>query len=968
MNDTFCRSNGLDEVKSIDDSENYRLDDAEWLERELDKASAGRESDLMRLLLSRVTLNNMFQFSALLDAEGMMWDVNHAALQGAGQTRGDIHGKPFWEARWWQTSVETRAQLQSAIGRAAAGEFVRYDVDILGRASGSELITIDFDIAPVRDRNGNVRFLICEGRDVTEQRRLEGEVRRQKEELAKLDELKTQFFANVSHEFRTPLTLMLGPIADALTDAEEPLGPRQRERIVLMQRNGFRLLKLVNTLLDFSRIEAGRMQAVYQPSDLAALTADLASSFRAGMEKAGLRFTIDCPPLPEPVWVDRDMWEKIVLNLLSNAFKFTLEGEVEVRLRAVDGKAELSVRDTGVGIPEPELPHIFDRFHRVEASRGRSYEGSGIGLALVQELTRLLYGSIRVESTIGKGSEFVVSLLFGTGHLPTARIAASAPPSSTASRATAYVEEALRWLPGDDEVLPSGPQPPREIGGADASAAAPRDDRPRRVVIADDNADMRDYLRRLLADAGYEIEAAADGRAALAAARREPPDLILSDVMMPDFDGFALLRAIRADPVTVTVPFLLLSARAGEEARVEGLDAGADDYLVKPFTARELLSRIGANIALARMRREVAEREQDLRRQIEEILDRVSDAFYAVDRELRLIYANQRLEELVRRPRAELVGRPIEEVFPDEPDGENHRRRFAAIGGALSGRFESFSQALGEWIEGSIYRSDTGYSVYIRDVTNRKRVEEELRGAKAQAEAAALARCEFLVAAAHSLRQPLDLAINDMLRVTPGDIDDRQALTRAQRAAGRLRSALDKLAELAQLDSGQREPQCQIFALREVLEQISATWSPLAQARQIILEIPEPRYLVHSDPEMLSEVLHHLVGNAIGNTERGRVWIECRRRDRVLVIEVHDTGRGIPDAELNNIFKEFHQLQPSSSEGMGLGLPIVRRITDLLGYPIAVRSVLNEGSCFQIEVPIGYWRHLASTGYNAAAL
>ncbi len=263
VNNTFSRSNGLHEVKSIDDSENYRLDDAEWLERELDKASAGRESDLMRLLLSRVTLNNMFQFSALLDAEGTMWDVNHAALQGAGRTRGDIHGKPFWEARWWQTSVETRAQLQSAIGRAAAGEFVRYDVDILGRASGSELITIDFDIAPVRDRNGNVRFLICEGRDVTEQRRLEGEVRRQKEELAKLDELKTQFFANVSHEFRTPLTLMLGPIADALTDAEEPLGPRQRERIVLMQRNGFRLLKLVNTLLDFSRIEAGRMQAVY---------------------------------------------------------------------------------------------------------------------------------------------------------------------------------------------------------------------------------------------------------------------------------------------------------------------------------------------------------------------------------------------------------------------------------------------------------------------------------------------------------------------------------------------------------------------------------------------------------------------------------------------------------------------------------------------------------------------------------
>jgi PAS domain S-box-containing protein len=955
VNNTFSQSNGLHEVKSIDDSENYRLDDAEWLERELDKAGAGRESDLMRLLLSRVTLNNMFQFSALLDADGTMWDVNHAALEGAGHTRGDIHGKPFWEARWWQTSVETRAQLQSAIGRAAAGEFVRYDVDILGRASGSELITIDFDIAPVRDRNGNVRFLICEGRDVTEQRRLEGEVRRQKEELAKLDELKTQFFANVSHEFRTPLTLMLGPAAEALADADEPLGARQRERIALIQRNGLRLLKLVNTLLDFSRIEAGRMQAVYEPSDLAALTADLASSFRAAMEKAGLRFTVDCPPLPEPVFVDRDMWEKIILNLLSNAFKFTLEGAVEVRLRSVDGRAELSVRDTGVGIPEQALPHIFDRFHRVEGSRGRSHEGSGIGLALVQELTRLHGGSIRVQSQLGAGSVFVVSLPLGALHLPAERIGTPATRSSSAIGATAYVEEALRWLPSEDDVLPSPPNPLRSASGAEAGAGR-QDGRPGRVVVADDNADMREYLRRLLSDAGYQVEAVPDGRAALAATRREPPDLLLSDVMMPDFDGFALLRAIRADPVTVTVPFLLLSARAGEEARVEGLDAGADDYLVKPFTARELLARIGANIALTRMRREAAEREQELHRQIEEILDRISDAFYAVDRELRLVYANRRLEELVRRPRNELVGRPIEEVLPDELDGESHRRRFTAIGNALSARFETFSQALGAWIEGSIHRNDTGYSVYIRDVTSRKRVEEELRGAQARAEVAALAQCQLLAAAGQSLREPLDLIIQGMARAASRNPGEREALVRAERAARRLASALDKLTELAQFDSGEREPQRQIFPIREVLEQIYDTWSPLAKERQLVFEVPQPRDLVHSDREMLAGVLHHLIGNAIENTERGRIWIECRRRDRVLVIEVHDTGRGIPDAEIENIFKEFHQLQPSASEGMGLGLSIVRRIADLLGHRIAVRSALGEGSCFQIEVSIGHWR------------
>jgi PAS domain S-box-containing protein len=160
-------------VKSVGDMADNRLDDIEWLRHELGNASPGHESDLMRLLLSRVTLNNMFQFCVLLDAQGAMWDMNHAALRGAGITRTDIHGKPFWEARWWQTSVQTREQLKAAIGRAAHGEFVRYDADIIGRASGSEVITIDFDIVPVKDRDGNVRFLICEGRDVTEQRRLE---------------------------------------------------------------------------------------------------------------------------------------------------------------------------------------------------------------------------------------------------------------------------------------------------------------------------------------------------------------------------------------------------------------------------------------------------------------------------------------------------------------------------------------------------------------------------------------------------------------------------------------------------------------------------------------------------------------------------------------------------------------------------------------------------------------------------
>jgi signal transduction histidine kinase len=187
--------------------------------------------------------------------------------------------------------------------------------------------------------------------------------------LMEIDRAKTAFFSNVSHEFRTPLTLMMGPLEDTLAEPEG-LSREHRERLEVAHRNSTRLLRLVNTLLDFSRIEAGRMEAFYEPTDLSKLTAELASVFRSAIERADLRLVINCPPIAEPVYVDREMWEKIVLNLLSNAFKFTFEGEIEVSLHTVDGAAELSVRDTGTGIPEQELPHLFERFHRVKGARG----------------------------------------------------------------------------------------------------------------------------------------------------------------------------------------------------------------------------------------------------------------------------------------------------------------------------------------------------------------------------------------------------------------------------------------------------------------------------------------------------------------------------------------------------------------------------------------------------------------------
>ncbi len=416
------------------------------------------------------------------------------------------------------------------------------------------------------------------------------------ERLAELDEAKTAFFTNISHEFRTPLTLLLGPTEDALADPVVPLAPEHRARFELVQRNGERLLRLVNSLLDFSRLEAGRLVGHFEPVDLGKYTAELASSFVTATERVGLKLEIDCPSLDEPVWVDQEMWAKVVLNLLSNALKFTFDGGITVRL-AVDGPSVvLTVSDTGIGVAPEQQPQLFTRFSRITGARSRTHEGSGIGLALVAELAALHGGAVDVESAPGEGSTFSVRVPRGNGHLPADALVDDAGAGRThpvAKQAVGYVAEALRW------------------SDTEASGASPAVDgrgRPS-VLVADDNPDMRDYVSRLL-ERDYRVRTADDGAIALHMARNDPPDLLLTDVMMPEMDGFALVAALRADPATAELPVVMLSARAGEEATVEGLDAGADDYLVKPFSARELLARVRANLELDRVRRNRAQLEQ----------------------------------------------------------------------------------------------------------------------------------------------------------------------------------------------------------------------------------------------------------------------------------------------------------------------------------------------------------------------
>jgi PAS domain S-box-containing protein len=469
------------------------------------------------------------------------------------------------------------------------------------------------------------------------------EERQRADALAEIDRAKTLFFSNVSHEFRTPLTLMLGPVQDALNDSSAAaLDPMQRQRLDVAHRNSLRLLKLVNTLLDFSRIEAGRANADFRLTDLASFTAELASNFHSATEKAGLKLQIECEPLPQRVPVDRDMWEKIVFNLLSNAFKFTFKGGISVRMHAAgDGKsAELVVRDTGVGVPPHELPRLFERFHRVENQKSRSFEGSGIGLALVQELVKLHGGSLVAESEVGEGSSFRVSIPFASDQRRIDSQNSEPADVLVANRAEAYVEEALSWLPQD--ITTEFSVSLRDVAGPDAGV----DKLEGRVLVADDNADMRAYIGRLLA-AHWDVETVADGHAAIEAIRKNPPDLVVTDAMMPRLDGFGLLEAIRNDTELRDLPVIMLSARAGEEARIEGLGAGADYYLTKPFSARELVAQVNANLTLARVRSEAARElrasEEALRRrttQFETLLNEAPLGVYLVDADFKIQAVN----------------------------------------------------------------------------------------------------------------------------------------------------------------------------------------------------------------------------------------------------------------------------------------------------------------------------------------
>jgi signal transduction histidine kinase/DNA-binding response OmpR family regulator len=804
--------------------------------------------------------------------------------------------------------------------------------------------------------------------------------RRRAESLAELDRAKTAFFSNVSHEFRTPLTLMLGPLEDMLAKPPGDVLPENRELLAVMHRNGRRLMKLVNTLLDFSRIEAGRVQATYEPTDLAAYTAELVSVFRAAIDRAGMRLIIDAPPLSQPAYVDRDMWEKIVLNLVSNAFKYTLEGEIAVTVREERNTAIVTVRDTGIGIPADEVPRLFNRFHRVEGARGRTQEGTGIGLALVQELVRLHGGAVNVESEAGTGSTFTVAIPLGTEHLPEDRIGGQRTLASTNIGARQFVEEALRWLPEADH-------PPEHRDDAPITSG--------RIILADDNADMRDYVRRLL-QPFYEVIAVGDGCEALNAAIEQQPDLVLTDVMMPNLDGFGLLRELRSNRATAAIPVIMLSARAGEEARVEGLQAGADDYLVKPFSARELLARVSGMLAVTRVRHEAHQLERRLQQELEaervvlrDIFTR-APAFIATLRGPDLVFdiANPHYMQLVGKDR-QIVGKPVREALPEiegqgffelldtvyrtgEPYLGHDMRVELERDGVLEERYADFVYQPIRDRDGFV----TGIFVHGNDVTEQVRARQIVERQAEELERANLAlmeaqeslkeadrrKDEFIATLSHELRTPLTAILGWASMLKMGGNDEttfRTAIETIDQSAKVQAQLIDDVLDVSRITSGKVRIASDRVNVVNVASSAIDTVRLAASARGVRLIVdfdPSEPLLILGDANRMQQIIWNLLSNAIKFTpEGGEVRLTAKATRSGITIQVRDTGIGIRSEFLPHVFEAFRQAESTSTRvhgGLGLGLSIVRYLVELHGGQITAESGgEGTGATFTVELP-----------------
>jgi signal transduction histidine kinase len=684
------------------------------------------------------------------------------------------------------------------------------------------------------------------------------ELQRAKNAADVASQAKTDFLANVSHELRTPLTLILGTLESVLLDEAGEMSSRVLERLTRIRRNGAKLATLVNDLLDFSKLEAGKAQVDWQMVPVADVLASLVEDAQSTAEGRSLTLACRADPGIGFIPLDRRMFEKIALNLLGNALKFTpAGGRIDVEAHVVDGAFELAVEDTGQGIAADKLPLLFRRFQQLDGSASRKYEGTGIGLALVKEFAELMGGRASVVSTPGKGSRFSVRVprrAQAEGEIAVERHDQTRPVNRFAHLAPVRI----------DATAPQGAH----------------GDKPR-LILAEDNPDMRAYVCDLLS-ADYDIEAVENGRCALDAARRHAPDAVVSDVMMPEMDGFELVAALKNDPVLRHIPVLLLTARSGNEAIATGLAGGADDYLCKPFSPAELRARLAA---------------------------------------------------------ARRVQRAYQDLMATR-DQLAHARKLEAIGSLASGIAHEINTPV-QYVSGNV---------------------------------------TFLAKAFASLSSLVKVAVAG-LRATPalagspdGEAFERTVkkakldfvLAEVPRALEQVREGLDRVASIVGAMRDFAHPSTKEKELTDLAGAVSTTLTVTRSEWGCVADV-ETRFDAGLPPVPvlrgeLNQVLLNLIVNAAhaigdvnkgGSDTRGTIGVVTRHEGEWAVIEVSDTGTGVPESVLDHIFDPFFTTKPVG-KGTGQGLAIVHDIvTKRHGGRVEVRTEVGKGSTFIVRLPLG---------------
>lgn len=937
--------------------------------------------------IARILLDELYEFVGLLDASGMTLEINRAALEGAGIELDEIQGKPFWDARWWAVSEETRDLQKELVRRAGEGEFIRCDVEIYGQAAGDQSIIIDYSLLPIRDSNGEIVFLLAEGRNITDKKRAEAEIARKNEELQKLldrvrqlDGAKSNFFANVSHELRTPLTLILGPTESLLATGTN-LTELQRRDLEVVQRNALTLLRHVNSLLDLAKVDAGKMILNYVKMDLTRFIRTVAAHFDALAPQRLISYVVVTPERLEAE-IDPEKFEDILLNVLSNAFKFTPDGG---RIRCTlelsrENSAVISIQDSGPGISPDLRSAIFERFQQAQSGRiAEESSGTGLGLSITKDFVELHGGTITVSDAVGGGALFQIEIPL--------RVACDTY-SNPIEVDSASIESAFSLAHKANESHCDY----FEAEEAERSPESPL------VLVIEDNPDMRRFIIEVLRGENHVV-AAADGEQALAMAITEPPDLVVTDLMMPILSGDQLVAKMRELESLANVPVLVLSARADETLRIKLLAESVQDYVIKPFSAHELRARVRNLVMMKRTRdalqKELATQSGDLSQLTQQLISNKRalqlshDALQASEQRWRAVYensaagialadlsgqilaANPAFQSMLGYKEEELQRISLEEITPAD-DLEQTQSRIAHLVADRVQEYHVQRRYLRK--DGSVLWANAGVSLIpgtqnmapmllriIDDITERKQVQDAL--AIAQMELARVTRItamgELTASIAHEVNQPLTAIVANgqaCLRwLTLEPRNEREVVDAVQhivRDANRASDVIARIRGFVRRGDVKRSS----VRIEELVQDVFTMIQDTAQNRHVTLRLDAasnlPRVIV--DRIQLQQVVLNLLMNgieAMGLTpEHGRIVevnVSNDSADAVMV-GVRDSGVGLEPLQSDHIFDAFYTTKP---DGLGLGLAISRSIIEGHGGRLWAASNEGPGMTFWFSLP-----------------